>query len=346
MWPAELVALTSAALFGLSTPIAKWLLGAADPWIVAGILYGGAGFGLLVVQILRGDHRTRESRLSERDLPWLGGAILMGGIVGPVLLMLGLTRIDGTAASLLLTLEGVFTAAIAWFVFRENVDRQIAIGMACILAGSLVLNAAPHIAIADLLGPLAIAGACLAWAVDNNLTRKVSLSDPVQIAAIKGLIAGPINFGIGLVAGATWPSFSITLAGLATGFLGYGVSLVLFVLALRRLGTARTAAYFSVAPFLGAAAAVPLLGEAPTLNLAAAGSLMAIGVWLHLSERHAHKHEHEALAHEHSHAHDEHHNHPHEREIDPRQSHSHPHRHRRMRHSHRHVPDSHHRHRH
>jgi len=202
------------------------------------------------------------------------------------------------------------------------------------------------VTVSDLLGPAAIVAACLAWAIDNNLTRKVSLSDPVQIAMIKGLVAGPVNLAIGLLAGAALPGASTIAAAALTGFLGYGVSLVLFVLALRHLGTARTGAYFSVAPFLGALAAVPLLGDVVSVQLVAAGALMAIGVWLHVTERHEHTHEHEELEHEHRHTHDEHHDHVHDGRVDPHRPHSHRHRHRRLRHSHPHAPDSHHRHSH
>lgn len=202
------------------------------------------------------------------------------------------------------------------------------------------------VTVSGLLGPAAIVAACLAWAVDNNLTRKVSLSDPVQIAMIKGLVAGPVNLAIGLLAGAALPGAGTIAAAALTGFLGYGVSLVLFVLALRHLGTARTGAYFSVAPFLGAVAAVPLLGDVVSVQLIAAGALMAIGVWLHVTERHEHTHEHEALEHEHRHTHDEHHDHAHDGPVDPHRPHSHRHRHSRLRHAHPHAPDSHHRHSH
>ena len=353
---AVFMALGSAVLFGLSAPAAKLLLAASDPWMLAGILYSGAGVGLLVVDLAsRGRAGLAQARLSRRELPWLAAAVLSGGVIGPVLLLAGLSRVEASAASLLLTLEGVLTALIAWFVFRENVDRRIAVGMACIVAGAVVLNWQTSISIGDLVGPAAILGACLAWAIDNNLTRKVSLADPVQIAMIKGLVAGPVNLVLGLLAGASLPALSTASLGALTGFLGYGVSLVLFVLALRHLGTARTGAYFSLAPFVGALVSVPLFGEAVTVQLAAAGALMAVGVWLHLSERHEHEHLHEALEHEHRHNHDAHHDpahghlhedHLHEGDIDPGRAHSHPHRHLPLRHSHAHTPDSHHRHSH
>jgi drug/metabolite transporter (DMT)-like permease len=338
------IALVSALLFGLSAPVAKILVGTIDPWVLAGLLYCGAGGGLFVWRLVA--RPPREAKLARGDLPWLAGAVASGGIAGPVLLMTGLARLDAAPASLLLTLEGVFTALLAWFVFRENFDRRIALGMLAIVAGAVTLNWAPVDARIDPWGAGAIALACLAWAIDNNLTRKISLADPVQIAAIKGAIAGPTALAIGFVAGGALPAAGGALAALATGFLGYGASLVLFILALRHLGTARAGAYFSTAPFVGAAVAVPLLGEPITTGLLLAGALMALGVWLHLSERHEHTHEHPELAHAHRHSHDEHHDHPHEPGVDPREPHSHFHVHRPLWHAHGHAPDSHHRHTH
>lgn len=346
-FPPVLMAIGSAVLFGISTPIAKILLDSSDPWMLSGSLYCGAGVGLLVIYVVRRKTGAPvEAQLSRIDLPWLLAAILSGGIVGPILLMVGLSRVEASAAALLLTLEGVLTALVAWFAFKENFDRRIALGMLSIVIGAIVLNWQPQIALADLLGPAAIAGACLAWAIDNNLTRKVSLSDPVQIAMIKGLIAGPVSLGIGYLTGAAFPSVqTIVLAGM-TGVLGYGISLVLFVLALRHLGTARTGAYFSVAPFVGALVAVPLFGETVTAQMLIAGLLMAAGVWLHMTERHEHYHEHEDLLHEHRHTHDIHHDHQHDGQVATAMSHTHWHRHRALKHSHLHVPDSHHRHSH
>lgn len=344
---AVFAAIGAAVLFGLSTPAAKMLLGSMDPWILAGILYAGAGVGLsLVYAARRGAHRMAEAQLARHELPWLAAAVFAGGVIGPVLLLVGLTRVGASAASLLLTMEGVLTALLAWFVFRENFDRRIALGMASIVAGAIILSWHPAATLHDLIGPAAILGACLAWALDNNLTRKVSLSDPVQIAMIKGLVAGPVSLAIGYVTGGTLPPLTAIGLGAATGFLGYGVSLVLFVIALRHLGTARTGAYFSIAPFIGALVAVPLLGEPVTFQLLAAGILMGIGVWLHLSERHEHEHVHEELEHEHRHRHDSHHDHQHDAEVEPTVAHSHWHRHAPLKHAHAHMPDSHHRHTH
>jgi drug/metabolite transporter (DMT)-like permease len=240
----------------------------------------------------------------------------------------------------------VATALIAWFIFHENFDRRIAVGMACLICGAIVLSWTGRPGLSNWLGLLAIAGACVAWGIDNNLTRKVSLADPLQIVELKGLIAGPVNLALGLVAGGQLPGLTAaSLAGLV-GFVGYGVSLVLFVYALRYLGTARTGAYFSTAPFLGAIAALVLLREPITVQLLAGGLLMGIGVWLHLTEHHEHEHVHEPMEHSHAHVHDEHHQHEHAPDDPPGEPHTHAHRHERLKHKHPHVPDMHHQHRH
>ena len=343
-------ALASAVLFGVSTPAAKALLGSTDPVILAGLLYCGAGLGLALVRRMArwtsSAGESSEAALTRADLPWLGAAIVAGGVVGPLLLMMGLTRTEATTASLLLTLEGVATALLAWFVFRENFDRRIALGMACLVAGAAVLSWSGQPSLSGAVGPLAIVGACLAWGLDNNLTRKVSLADPLQIVELKGLIAGPFNVGLGLWMGGTLPApSSVALAGLV-GLLGYGVSLALFVLALRHLGTARTGAYFSTAPFFGAAVAVLLLGEPVTVQLLLAAALMGLGVWLHITEHHEHLHVHTPMAHDHAHAHDEHHQHAHGAMDPAGEPHVHWHRHDPLEHAHKHTPDEHHRHRH
>lgn len=346
---AILYALVSAALFGISTPAAKGLLGAISPAILAGLLYCGAGIGIAILRRatrLLPANLTQEARLVRGDLPWLAAAIAAGGIAGPLLLMAGLARTGASTASLLLTLEGVATALIAWFVFKENFDRRIALGMACLVAGAMVLSWTGAPAISSFFGPMAIIAACIAWGLDNNFTRKVSLADPLQVTEIKGLVAGPVNLAIGLAAGATLPAAGpVVIAGIV-GFFGYGISLALFVAALRHLGTARTTAYFSTAPFIGAAAAIFVLGEPVTGTLALAGILMAAGVWLHLTEVHDHEHVHEAVKHTHMHVHDAHHQHHHLPGAPPGEPHSHPHRHAPVRHGHPHVPDMHHQHRH
>jgi drug/metabolite transporter (DMT)-like permease len=334
---AVLYALLSAALFGISTPAAKGLVGTVDPILLAGLLYCGAGIGVTILRRLAHAVLTPaaiERSLRRQDIPWLAGAIATGGIAGPVLLMMGLARTDASAASLLLTLEGAATALMAWFVFQENFDRRIALGMVCLITGAVVLAWSGVPTLASVIGPIAIVGACIMWGLDNNLTRKVSLADPLQIVQFKGLVAGPINVALGLWAGATLPGALDALFAGVVGFLGYGVSLALFVVALRHLGAARTGAYFSTAPFLGAVVAVIALGEPMTVQLLVAGGFMGLGVWLHLTERHEHTHIHQPMTHTHSHVHDEHHRHQHSSEDSPREPHTHSHEHGWLKHTH------------
>jgi drug/metabolite transporter (DMT)-like permease len=274
------------------------------------------------------------------------GAILFGGIAAPVLLMLGLSVTPASSASLLLNMEGVLTSLLAWFVFRENFDRRIFIGMLLIIAGGLVLGWEQRPEIGMPWGALAIVAACLCWAIDNNLTRRISASDAVQIACIKGLAAGLVNLGIALSLGLALPGAGKSALAALVGFCGYGMSLVFFVLALQQLGTARTGAYFSIAPFVGAAVSLLMPGDAPGAGFWVASMLMGAGIWLHLTERHAHLHTHEPMAHAHEHVHDEHHRHHHDFDWDGVEPHRHPHRHEAAVHSHPHVPDIHHRHRH
>ena len=347
--PGIISALGAAALFGVSTPLAKLLVGTVSPVMLAGLLYLGSGTGLLLWFLWRGHrraHRAQEAALTRRDVPWLAGAILTGGVLGPVLLMLGLSHTPAASASLLLNLEGVFTAALAWFVFKENFDRRIALGMALIVAGGVFLSWSEAADGSATLWSLAIVGACFAWAIDNNLTRRISAGDPVQIAGIKGMVAGIVNTGIALAWGDALPDMSTLAAAGLLGALGYGVSLVLFVLALRHLGSARTGAYFSTAPFIGVALSLMLLRETPGPWFWAAAALMAMGVWLHLTERHEHEHAHELLEHGHRHTHDAHHQHTHDFLWDGIEPHSHYHTHAPLVHSHPHYPDIHHRHRH
>ena len=351
--PGVLAALGAALLFGAGTPLAKLLLAGVNPWMLAGLLYLGSGLGLTLYRRIT---RAPPARLPNAEWPWLAGALLSGGVAGPALLMLGLSAMPASGASLLLNAEGVFTAVIAWVVFRETVDRRIALGMACIVAGAVLVGwptdarfaAGPQaFSVLDAWPALAVLGACLCWGIDNNLTRKVSLTDASWIASVKGLVAGSVNLGLAWVAGAHLPSAPHVAGAMVVGFFAYGVSLALFVVGLRHLGTARTGAYFSVAPFAGALLALAL-GEPATPTLWAAGLLMALGVALHLTERHEHAHMHETLAHEHEHDHDAHHRHSHApgADVPAGAAHSHPHTHEPMTHTHAHFPDAHHPHRH
>lgn len=340
--PGVKAVLGAACLFGAATPLAKQLLGEFSPWLLAGLLYLGSGLGLGLIRLL---HPTPIQPLTRQEWPWLAGAILAGGVIGPVLLMLGLATMPASGAALLLNAESVFTALLAWFLFRENVNRRVALGMAAITLGAAALSGAGAARFGGLASSLAVLGACLAWGLDNNLTRRVALADATWIAALKGLVAGPVNLLAAWGLGATWPNLGVTAGALALGFVAYGVSLSLFVVGLRHLGTARTGAYFAVAPFFGAALAVAL-GDAVSGPLLAAGGLMALGVWLHLTEDHDHPHAHPALEHDHLHEHDAHHAHAHDPPLPPGVRHRHPHRHAPLRHSHPHTPDAHHTHRH
>jgi len=348
MAPGALFAILSALLFGASTPFAKLLLGGgANPWLLAGLLYLGSGIGLAAVTMVRRAQggTVAEAPLRRGDLPWLGLVVLSGGIAGPVLLMLGLTTTPASSAALLLNLEGLATMGIAWVAFRESVDRRLLLGAAAIIGGAVVLSWEGGPAPVG-LGGLAIAGACLAWGIDNNLTRKLSTADPVQIALVKGLVAGVVNLTLAVASGAALPSAGIVAAAGVVGFFGYGVSLVLYVLGLRHLGAARTGAYFSTAPFIGAAVAVAMFDEPVGARLIVAGVLMAVGIYLHLAEAHDHEHRHEALEHEHRHRHDAHHQHAHAGGDPPGEPHTHWHRHAPITHRHPHYPDPHHRHAH
>jgi drug/metabolite transporter (DMT)-like permease len=348
--PGIRLALLSAALFGVSAPLAKLLVAGLQPQVLAGLLYLGSGVGLALFSLARrgrgdrGKKSAAEAPVSRRDLPWLAGAIVSGGVLAPVLLLAGLSRTPASVASLLLNLEAVFTAMLAWLVFRENVDRRIFLGMAAIVTGGAVLSWPSRSAPLGLAGPLLVGAACFGWALDNNLTQKVSGGDPVQIAGAKGLIAGTVNLALGLAWGGSVPLELPMLAALIVGLLGYGVSLVLYVRAMRDLGTARTGAYFALAPFVGAGVGLLVFREPVTWPFLIAAALMGLGLWLHLSERHEHQHVHEPMLHTHLHRHDEHHTHTHAPEDPPGEPHSHPHRHERIVHAHPHYPDIHHRH--
>ncbi len=336
----------AAALFGASTPFAKLLAGEVSPVLLAGLLYLGSGVGLMLVRAIR-DRGWTPSGLVRAEWPWLLGAILFGGVLGPIALLFGLTTTSGSTASLLLNLEAVLTALVAWLVFRENAGRRVVAGMLAIVAGGVVL-AWPEggESATGWVGPLAIALACLCWAIDNNLTRKVSGSDALFVAGSKGMVAGAVNSAFALALGATMPGTAIVVATMTVGLLGYGISLVMFVLALRGLGTARTGAYFSTAPFIGTVVALVLLDESTDPAFWLAASLMALGVWLHLTERHEHRHVHAPLQHRHPHVHDDHHQHPHPFEWDGTEPHDHWHEHLAVVHKHPHFPDIHHRHTH
>ncbi|MBX9244344.1 EamA family transporter [Actinotalea ferrariae] len=337
-------ALLAAVLFGASAPAAKLLLGEVSPWLLAGLLYVGAGAGMGLWRLVR---RAPRVRLPRHEVPWLVGAVAAGGVAGPVLLMFGLSSMPASGAALLLNAEGVLTAVIAWVVFREPADRRVVLGMLAIVAGAVVIAVPTGGAELTSAWPaVAVVAACACWALDNNLTRKVSLTDATWLAMVKGAVAGPTNLVVALLLGAQLPAVPVAAAAAGLGFVSYGLSLVLFIVGLRHVGTARAGAYFSVAPFFGALLAVAL-GDRVTWQLLVAGVLMAVGAWLHLSEDHGHEHEHEAVRHEHSHTHDDgHHAHEHApgEVVEAGVRHRHVHTHEPVTHTHEHYPDAHHRH--
>lgn len=344
---APLIALVAAALFGVSTPLAKLLIGDVSPVLLAALLYLGSGMGLSLILAFRAStgNKVQEASLSRADVPWLAGTVVFGGIFGPILLLLGLATTDAASASLLLNLESVATLLIAWLIFREHVDRKLFLGAMAIVAGAVLLSLEGGIGQGGWGVPL-IALACVSWGIDNNLTRKIAHVDPVVLAAVKGLAAGGVNLTLATTMGAAWPAIGSVASAMALGFVSYGLGLVLFIVALRHLGTARTGAYYGTAPFLGALAAAIIFATPLTPMIIIAGVLMAFGAWLHLSERHTHEHTHEIMEHDHRHVHDEHHQHSHDHANVGPEPHSHAHRHGAMTHSHRHWPDLHHGHSH
>ena len=345
--------LLAAVLFGVSTPLAKLLLGNIHPVALAGLLYSGVFLGLaayrgaarLAGRRQRTGRGLREAPLGRRDLPWLAGAILAGGIFAPICMMIGLSRITGFAASLLLNFEAAATALIAVFLFRENAGRRMWAALALMTAGGALLSWDPGQGRLELAGPLLVLAAMAGWGLDNNLTRQISDKDPVQIAMAKGLVAGAVALGLAFSLGRGFAPGLPALGGLAVGAVCYGLSLVLFIRGLKGLGAFRTGALFSLAPFAGALASVVLLGDRVSLDKAVAGLLMVGAVALVIFEKHVHGHRHERLVHSHAHVHsDRHHEHDHKGGDEGREPHVHEHVHDETDHVHGHWPDTHHRH--
>lgn len=281
-------ALLAAVLFGASTPLAKLSIQGIQPLMLAGLLYLGSGVGLMIAVSIIGIGQFKElklSQLSRREASFFLGAIVFGGMIAPVLLMAGLTRVDGAIASLLLNLEGALTALIACVVFHETYGPRLVVGLLFIVGGGLILASTSQASFqGSLTGILLIAGACVAWALDNNFTNQVRSIDAPILAGIKGLTAGLVNVSLALIIGQTFPTLAMTAFAATIGFVGYGLSLVFFILSLRRIGAARTSAYFSTAPFVGAAISLAFLHEPMHVRIGMAGALMAVGVYLHLTE--------------------------------------------------------------
>ena len=284
-----------------------------------------------------------EARIRIRDIPWLLVAILAGGVIAPILLMSSLEITPAATASLLLNFEAVATVIIAFIIFRESVGRRVWIALGIITLASILLSWNPNTAFGLSVGAIGILLACVFWGVDNNATRNISGKDPFTIVALKGFFAGSVALILAVLGHYTVPGITFILAAMVLGFLCYGVSMVLFIRALRDLGAARTGAYYCTAPFIGTVFSFLIFGVYLDLQLVIAFSLMVLGALVLATERHTHQHHHVPMEHEHLHHHpEEHHRHDHERDIAG--DHSHPHFHEQLNHDHPHNPDIHHRH--
>lgn len=337
-----LIGLAAAVSFGAAAPLAKLLLDEAGPQLLAGLLYLGAFMVLAAAVPFR--RHAGEARLQRADVPRLVGLVLAGGILAPVLLLVGLERVTGSTGSLLLNLEGPFTLVIGLAVFDEHLGRRAMFGAAAVFAGAALLSIGGPGGSGDPVGALCIAGACLLWGVDNNLTQSLTLRDPFSLVRVKACAAAVVNTTLALALGAALPSVLAVMAALGLGAISYGASIILDAYALRMLGAAREAVIFATAPFVGAIVALPVLSETLSTADVVAGLVMAVGIALVLRERHVHEHVHEPVEHEHKHIHDQHHQHDHQPQDTSDDPHSHVHRHDRLVHAHPHVSDLHHRH--
>ncbi len=342
------MSLASAALFGVSAPLAKLLLPSSSAVMVAGLLYlgGGAGIALLSRATRPRGRASAEAPLARRDLPLLAGLVLLGGIVAPVLMLFGLARVSGVVGSLMLNLEMPLTIWVAVLLFGEHVSRRGIACMALVFAGATVLALRRDDVRVDPAGILALTAACACWALDNNLTTRLSGKDPVAITRVKCLVAGAANLGVAFATGGEAPPPAVLVGALLLGFVSYGVGLVLATRAMRAIGAARHSLFFASAPFVGAVAALPILGERLGTSDLAGMLLMVAGVGALFTERHRHAHTHEKLEHDHVHRHDDHHAHVHAPGVPTTEPHSHPHLHAPLTHTHAHASDAHHRHAH
>lgn len=341
--------LAAAVLFGMSPPIAKLLLPERGPIVTAGLLYLGAGAGLLLFELTARSwlkSGRAEAQVRRADVGLLAGVIVAGGMLGPYLMLYGLGRLSGVLTSLLLNLEAPFTVMVAVLAFREHLVRLELAGIAAIVGAAVILTYQPGEFQADVAGILAVTGACLCWAVDNNVSQRLSLRDPVVVTRIKTLGAGLGMLGLAVVTGQQLPPLQVVLATFVLGLFSYGISLLLDMRALRLLGAAREAGFFATAPFIGAVVAVPVLGERWGIEDAVAAVVMMVGVALLLHGHHSHKHTHAEVEHDHLHHHDDHHKHRHDDISVEHEPHAHPHRHLSLTHDHPHLSELHHRHEH
>jgi len=344
------LALTAAVLFGASAPLAKLLLGEIEPVLLAAFLYLGSGFGLLIIkalQLVGKSSVNAEAMIKKEDFIWLAGATLAGGIMAPIILLFGLRDTPGATASLLLNFESVATTIIAALAFKEAVSSRAWYAIITITLASIILSVNPSSEWGFSIGAFGILAACVLWGIDNNLTRNISAKDPLTIVTIKGLVAGTFSLALAIMLGNRLPAWNILLGAMILGSMSYGLSITLFIRAMRELGAARTSALFGSAPFAGIAISLFLFHETTSFMFLLAIPLMVAGTIFLVYEQHAHLHSHEASVHEHAHNHDDgHHGHDHGESGIHVRSHSHLHEHLCREHEHHHMPDIHHRHTH
>ncbi|GLC29271.1 DMT family transporter [Clostridium omnivorum] len=344
-------ALLAAALFGASAPLSKILLGHIEPIPLAAFLYLGSGVGMilyrLAIKIIK-KNKDNEAPLIKKDYPWLLGAVIFGGVIAPIILMYSLKITPASTAALLLNFESIATTIIAAGVFKEAIGKRSLMAILFITAASIILSWDFSNQWGLSIGTLGILAACICWGIDNNFTRNISSKNPFTIVTIKGFGAGFFSLILTLITGSMFPSIETVVKAMLLGCFSYGFSIVLFVLAMRNLGSARTSALFGTSPFIGVILAFILLREIPTVMFLVSLPIMIFGTVLLLKEEHCHKHIHEATIHEHRHCHeDNHHDHVHlPGEIPANGYHSHVHEHKEIEHEHQHMPDIHHRHTH
>ncbi len=333
-------ALLAALFFGASAPIAKLLLGDVPPILMAAFLYLGSGTGISLVKLSqRLMSNQAEAGIKGPDVGWLAGAIISGGILAPIVLMISLRNTAASAASLLLNFEGVGTTLIALLFFHESISRRALSAVLAITFAGIFLSTNFRGGFGFSLGALGIILACFLWGVDNNFTRNISAKDPLTIVAWKGLVAGTFSLLFGLFLGQQLPALRSILGILLLGFISYGLSTMLFIYSMRGLGASRTSALYGTAPLAGVILSIFIFHDPITLSFVVAAVLMVAGALMLSSEEHAHFHIHMPVVHEHRHIHDEFHSH------DTAQvTHSHEHEHPRTEHEHGHMPDIHHRH--
>jgi drug/metabolite transporter (DMT)-like permease len=346
---ARLYALIAASLFGISAPLSKLLLGNIPPLQLAGLLYLGSGLTLLLLKLLLKVAKSdgKEASLHKPDFPWLLGAVISGGVLAPMALMYGLSTTPAATASILLNFEAVSTTLLAAMLFREHIGKRVVVALSLLTLASLTLALNTSGTMGFSIGTLFIVLACILWGIDNNLTRNISSKDPAIIVIVKGIGAGSFSFVLSLLTGNELPSVSNAFLALIVGGACYGASLMLFILALRGLGSARSSALFASAPFIGALASFVIFQEAPTFQFVVSIPLMMAGAYLLFKETHLHSHEHKKNVHDHIHSHsDDHHTHTHNEQLSSTEKHSHRHQHDTVRHFHNHMPDLYHRHEH